>query len=200
MQVRAAGISLFDIARLFKQLVALAHGVEMVAPKHDDGGLVHIAEIIHQSAQSRVRLIHARCKILQLGKRLRGKTGMLRDLHQFVRRVTACVVGRVVLHRHRMDEKRCAAVPRFVFLNNALRHGCVRDKAAAGVRVHKILGGDELVKAEVGVRSVAAPELAVVSVHGQRIVALRPQILRQRKHIMGDMLLIGLAARRQMLH
>ena len=85
-------------------------------------------------------------------------------------------------------------------LNNALRHGCVRDKAAAGVRVHKILGGDELVKAEVGVRSVAAPELAVVSVHGQRIVALRPQILRQRKHIMGDMLLIGLAARRQMLH
>ena len=114
----------------------------------------------------------------------------------------------MVLHGDGVEEDRRVRLllHRLVLADDLVGHRVVGDEARRPVvaahlldAVH-LLKADEIVQPEVGVGRIAAPISGPEAVHCRRLVALRLEVAGQGEHGLCHMLLVGLAAVRQIGH
>ena len=128
---------------------------------------------------------------------------VLCHLHPHIVRVVVFIIIGMVLHRDRVQKNRCirGCLHLLVLLDDLVRHGVIRDQTAGPVvpahlvDMGHLFQAQEGVKAQVGVCRVPAPILGPEAMNCRRLISLRQlEVIGQREHGLGHMLLVGLAA------
>ena len=197
----SAGIA--GIAALGENVVVGINGVVMVAPEHDDDRLVHLREVVGQAAQHGVGIPDAGGKVFERPQCAPADARRsIQHLDTLVVGVVVLIIIGVILHRDGMEEDRRIGrgLHTLVLLDDLVGHRVVRDKAGSPVVPAHLVDVGHLFQTEEGVQTqirigrVAAPVFGPEAVDGGGLIALRLEVIRQREHGPGHMLLIGLAA------